>query len=88
MRIKKDFLLREVPGMNVVMPTGEQVSTFGGAVILNDSALVIYRELEKGGDRASLVSAITREYCIDEETAGRDVDETVGLFREAGILDE
>lgn len=88
MKIKKDFLLREVPGMNVVMPTGENVRTFEGAVILNETAVVIYKELQNGADRASLIAALQREYAVDDSTAGADVDATIDSFREAGILDD
>lgn len=88
MKIKKDFLLREVPGMNVVMPTGENVRTFDGAVILNETAVVIYKELEKGADREALISALQKEYAVDAATAGADVDMTLDSFRQAGILED
>lgn len=88
MKIKKDFLLREVPGMNVVMPTGENVRTFNGALMLNDSGVVLYKALEKDADRTSLIAALTAKYDVDEATAAADVDETLASFREAGILED
>ena len=37
-QLKKDFVLRKVCGLNVVLPTGANVKDFGGALNLNDSA--------------------------------------------------
>ena len=37
MKIKNGFILRKVPGMNLVMPTGKNVKTFNGSLMLNDT---------------------------------------------------
>jgi len=88
MKIKQDFLLREVPGMNVVMPTGENIRSFGGALMLNGCGVVLYKALEKGADRAQLIAALLEKYDVDEATAGADVDATLEDFRQAGILED
>ena len=38
LQLNKDFVLREVCGLNVVLPTGANVKDFGGALNLNDTA--------------------------------------------------
>ena len=42
LQLNKDFVLREVCGLNVVLPTGANVKDFGGALNLNDTA-ALYR---------------------------------------------
>ena len=48
MKIKKGFILRRIPGMNIVMPTGENIRHFRNAVTLNDTAALIYERLQQG----------------------------------------
>ena len=46
--IKEGFVLREMPGMNLVMPTGTNVKKFKGAIMLNDTGALIFSELKSG----------------------------------------
>ena len=46
LQLNKDFVLREVCGLNVVLPTGANVKDFGGALNLNDTAaLPLWRRM-------------------------------------------
>ena len=45
-QLNKDFVLRKVCGLNVVLPTGANVKDFGGALNLNDTAALIYEQLQ------------------------------------------
>ena len=42
LQINKDFVLRKVCGVNVVLPAGLKVKDFGGALNLNDTAALIF----------------------------------------------
>ena len=42
LQINKDFVLRKVCGLNVVLPAGLKVKDFGGALNLNDTAALIF----------------------------------------------
>lgn len=48
MKIKDGFILRKVPGMNLVMPTGKNVKTFNGSLMLNDTGAFVFEHLQKG----------------------------------------
>ena len=48
MRTKDGFVLRRVPGMNLVMPTGKNVKDFSGALMLTDTGAFIVEKLPKG----------------------------------------
>ena len=39
--IKSGFVLRKMPGMNLVMPTGDNVKRFNGALMLNDTGAIV-----------------------------------------------
>ena len=84
--MNKDFVLRKVCGMNVVLPTGTNVKDFGGALNLNDTAALIYELLQAGKTVEETVPALVAAYDVTPETALADVQETIELLREAGVV--
>ena len=84
--LNKDFVLRKVCGLNVVLPTGTNVKDFGGALNLNDSAALIYEQLEAGKTAEETVAALVAAYDVTPETALADVQETIESLREAGVM--
>lgn len=88
MKIKEGFVLREVGGMYIVMPTGKNVGNFKGAVMLNESSAILFRHLQNGVvDMEGLVKALTEVYNVDGSVAQSDIERTLDSFGEAGILD-
>ena len=84
--IKEGFVLRKLPGMNLVMPTGANVKEFRGALMLNDTAARIFEALQNGSSAEEAASALTEEYDVPAEKALADVQKTVETLREAGVL--
>ena len=85
-QLKKDFVLRKVCGLNVVLPTGANVKDFGGALNLNDSAALIYEQLQAGKTVEETAAALVAKYDVTSETALADVQETIESLREAGVV--
>ena len=85
-QLKKDFVLRKVCGLNVVLPTGANVKDFGGALNLNDSAALIYEQLQAGKSAEEAATALVAAYDVTPETALADVQETINSLREAGVM--
>lgn len=85
-QLKKDFVLRKVCGLNVVLPAGLQVKDFGGALNLNDSAALIYEQLQAGKTVEETAAALVAAYDVTLETALADVQETINSLREAGVV--
>ena len=86
-QFNKDFVLRKVCGLNVVLPTGAKVKDFGGALNLNDTAALIFEQLQAGKTVEETVAALVTKYDVTPETALADVQETIGSLREAGVVD-
>lgn len=82
----KDFVLRKVCGLNVVLPTGANVKDFGGALNLNDTAALIFEQLQAGKSADEAAAALVAAYDVTPETALADVQETIELLREAGVV--
>ena len=87
MHFKEDFVLRKVCGLNVVMPTGVNVKDFGGALNLNDTAALIFEQLQAGKTVEETAAALVAEYDVTPEKALADVQKTIDSLREAGVLD-
>ena len=86
MQMNKDFVLRRVCGLNVVLPTGTNVKDFGGALNLNDTAALIYEQLQAGKSVEEAADALMEAYDVTRETALGDVQETIESLREAGVV--
>jgi hypothetical protein len=55
---------------------------------LNPTAALALRTLLDGGTAAQAAQALTEEYAVDADTAGRDVEALVGELRAAGLVRE
>lgn len=87
MKVKKDFLLRQVAGSWVAVAVGAQSVDFDGMLTLNESGALLWRALERGADRRALTQALTDEYEVEPAQAERDVDEFLRTLSEAGCLE-
>jgi hypothetical protein len=86
MKLKKDYVLRQVAGAWVVLPLGEAAVNFSGMMKLNDSAVSLWKILEQGGDKKALVDALTGEYDVSRTQAEADVEEFLATLANAGCL--
>ena len=88
MKIKEDFLLRQVADSWVILPIGQSAVNFDGMLTLNDSAVMLWKQLQQGTDTASLVRSLTDEFEVDEAQARQDVEEFLAILRQVGCLQE
>lgn len=87
MKIKDGFILRKVPGMNLVMPTGKNVKEFNGSLMLNDTGAFIFERLQKGSTPEETAKALTQEYDVSLDTVSTDVQKTIDSLIEAGVAE-
>lgn len=86
--IKEGFVLRKMPGMNLVMPTGANVKNFKGALMLNDTGAFIFAELADKKTVDEVAEKLTKEYAVSGEKAAEDVMKTINSLKEAGVWTE
>ena len=87
MKIKEGFVLRNVVDEYIVMPTGNNIAKFEGAVVLNEVSAFIYKLLENPMSREDLLTAILNEYNVDEATASADLDVLLNKLADMGVLE-
>ena len=88
MKIKQGFVLRNVVDEFIVMPTGDNIAKFEGAVVLNEVSAFIFKQLENPVSREDLLAAMLGEYDVDEATAAADLDALLEKLADMGVLEK
>lgn len=89
MVISKDYILREIAGDFVVVPTGRAVFQFQGLITLNEVGKYLWELLQKQNQTVEqLAQQVCREYEVEETVARQDVEEFVQALESRGILTE
>lgn len=84
--LKKDFALRQIADLWVVLPLGDRNVDFSAMLTLNESGVLLWKALENGADRNGLVAALLAEYEVAETEAAADVDAFLEKLAQAGCL--
>ena len=85
MKLKNGFVLREVAGQTVVLPSGGDLD-LNMMITLNETGKFLWNQLETEKSEADLVAALLSEYTVDEQTATGAVQAFVGKLKEHEFL--
>ena len=85
MKLKDGFILREVAGQTVVLPTGGDLN-LNMMITLNETAKFLWEKLENEIDEPALVAALLAAYDVDEETATTCVANFVAELKKYDFL--
>ena len=85
MKIKEGFLLREVAGQTVVLPTGGDLD-LNMMITLNSTGAFLWEQLQNACAEDALVAALLKTYEVDEQTARECVEEFVKKLRNYDFL--
>ena len=84
-KLKEGFLLRQVAGQTVVLPTAEELD-MNMMITLNETGAFLWERLSEETDAETLVSALLAEYDVDAETAKAAVAAFVAKLSDNGFL--
>lgn len=87
MKASKDFILREIAGEYILVPTGAASAKLNGLITLNELGWFIFKTLETEQTLDSLTDAITAEYDVTGEVARADALEFLQQLDKAGALE-
>lgn len=88
MKIKDGFVLRNVVDEHIVMPTGDNIAKFEGAVVLNDVSAFVFEQLKRPVGMEDLLEAVLNEFDVDEATAKADLEALIVKFEEMGLIEK
>ena len=87
MKISKDFIMREIAGDHVIVPTGSTVMDFNGLIMVNELGAFLWERLQQETTLEELTKNVLDEYEVDDNTVRQDIEEFINKLKEGGILD-
>ncbi len=88
MKIRKEFVLREIAGDYIIIPTGKTTLAFKGLITVNEVGAALWKMLQSEKSLDELVKAILDEYDVEESVAREDIQEFLETLGKNGILEE
>ena len=86
MNIKYEFVLTEVGGEKMLVPTGMSSVRYKGIITLNDTAESIWKLLPEADTEEDIAKGLVEEYDVPYETALADTREFLGKLRDAELI--
>lgn len=86
MKRNPDFLLHDVAGTTVVVPTGAAVTAFPGMITVNGTGAYLWELLEAEQTLESLADALQARYEVTWEQAAADVKSFLDQLRPTGAV--
>ena len=68
MQIKKEFVLREIAGEYIIIPTGSTALEFNGLITVNEVGVLLWKMLQDEVSMEQLVQGVLAEYDVEEFT--------------------
>ncbi|MBR3929303.1 MAG: PqqD family protein [Clostridia bacterium] len=87
MKLKGGFVLSEIAGKTVAVPTEDDVD-LNTMITLNETGAFLWERLQAETSVDALVDALLSEYDVDEASARRSVEAFVGKLKENGFIAE
>lgn len=88
MKISEDYIIREIAGEYVVVPTGQAAVRFNGLITINEVGAFLWRKLQAGADEAQLLQAVLEEYDVEEAAAKADIAKFLQVLKQNHILEQ
>ena len=88
MHIVPGFIVREIAGDTVAIPSGAAASKLSGLIALNGSGKFLFDLLQTPQTEDTLLKAMLDTFDIDSDTALADIREFLDTLRGGGILVE
>ncbi len=87
MRIKENYVLRQIADTWAVLPLGSATLSFNGMMTLNDTGCLLWKRLEEGCEFSELVRFLLDEYEVTEEQAYADVNEFIEKLKTVDCIE-
>ncbi|MEQ2370293.1 PqqD family protein [Blautia sp. CLA-JM-H16] len=88
MKIKENYVMREVAGQAIVIAIGEESERFKGMINLNRTGRDVWLYMEKGLDSDEIAKKISEKYEVDLNVAKHDIESMIDRLYKAGVLEK
>ena len=87
MKLKYNFVVRQVGDSYVAVAVGDGAVKFNGMIKLNATGVTIFSMLKENVEKSEVVAAVVEKYGIDSELAERDVSRYLENLKSAELID-
>ena len=87
MKIKYDFVIREIIGEYILVPLGEGALVLSGMGTTNEVGAFICGRLKENRSYDEIYADLLNEFEVDEDVAKKDLDEFLDKLVKMGLLE-
>ena len=87
MKLKGEFILREIAGEHILVPVGEKALDFNGIISLNEVGVEIWNGLREGLGRHELLNRLTDAFEAEESIIAADLEEFLSELERYDLLE-
>ena len=88
MKLRGEFVVRQIMDNTVAIPVGQAALQLNGMILLNDVSRVIWECLAGECSLPDIVTAVTDAFEVSAREAEADILEYLSKLRENGLLEE
>ncbi len=88
MKLKYEFVVRDVAGQIVALPAGKDSAHFNGMIKLNSVGEFIFKKLANETTLDEILSDISKEYDVSVDEAKASVESYLEVLRTNGLIEE
>lgn len=88
MKLKGEFVLREIAGESIAVPVGRSALDFNGLICINAVGDVIWRGLQNEKTREEILKEILEKFEVSREEASGDLDEFLNRLKQCNLLED
>ena len=88
MKLRGEFVVRQVMDNIVAIPVGQTSLRLNAMILLNDVSKIIWDCLEQGTNLEGIVKAVTDAFDVSNDEAQTDIQEFCNKLRKLQLLDE
>ena len=85
---KTGFLIRNIAGEYLLMPTDEVSSKIKGAILLNRVSAFVWEKLQNPVSAEELLKDLLDHFNVTEETAKKDLTVLLDQFRDLELIED
>jgi hypothetical protein len=86
MKIKENYVLKEVAGKYLIVPINEEALNFNGIITLNETGAFLFRLLQVDQSLENLVNQMTDSYHVEAKQAEKDIENIIQQLNEKGLI--
>lgn len=88
MKVKGEFVLREIAGDYILVPTGKAALRINSLITMDAVGMFIWKKIEQGMSELEILHEILRNYEVEQSEAEEDLRDFVKQLVSADIIEK